>query len=367
MKLTLNRKALQQAWKTAAAAVPSRTPKDILKSVKCEATGGVITLTATDSEVTIRVKVPGTITKEGACLLPADRFGSFLSAAIAEDVLISTLDSGVVVECGRSKVKLQTAKVDEYPVSSLELSPIVTLPAERLQKSVAFSMTAMDENSTRYALGGVYFGVKDGRLVVAATDSRRMTIELLVPCPEFRGVVVPARAAACLKSAGMSGDVSVSVSETAIAFESSDVVIDCRVLEGKWPEMGLTFFNGGRSFSKARIAAGIWCGLWGQVKATLDPESMGADCEFGESITLRHRGPAGESEAVSACEFSGERHVMRFAVDLVIPTSKAFDPTDMMEIEAANQSADDADDPSVFRAKCGDRMFLLMSMAKEEE
>lgn len=365
MKLTLNRKALQQAWKTAAAAVPSRTPKDILKSVKCEATGGVITLTATDSEVTIRVKVPGTITEEGACLLPADRFGSVLSAAIAEDVSIATCDSGVEIQCGRSKVKLQTVNVDEYPVSELKTEPLVTIPADRLQKSVAFSMTAMDDASTRFTLGGVFFGSKDGRLVIAATDAKRLAIEFAVPCREFSGVILPARAAACLKSAGMDGDVCISVSGSAIAFESSGVVIECRVLEGKWPEMAVDFFDGGRSFSTARIAAGIWCGLWGQVKATLDPESMGAVCEFGESITLRHRGPAGESETSAPCEFTGTSHNLEFGVDVVIPTSKAFEPTDILEIEAASPMDDEAKSPVAFRAKCGDRAFILMMISKE--
>ncbi len=366
MKISVNRKALSQAWKTAAAAVPGRTPQDILKSVKCRAIGGVISFTATDSAVTVVAKVAGTISKEGECLLPADRFGAVLQAANAEEVTISTTDSGVEIQCGRSKVKLQTAKVEDFPVPAFSLSPIVTLPAAQLQKAVAFGMTAMDETSTRYALGGVYFGQREGKLVIAATDSRRMVIQKTVDCPEFKGVVIPAAAAACLKSATMTGGVAISASESSIAFEAEDVVISCRVVEGRWPEMGLAFLDPGKSFCTCRIAAGIWYGLWNQVKATLDPESMGAECEFGESITLKHQGPAGTSETAAPCEFTGETRKMAFAVDLVMPSSKVFDATDILEIEAATPGDEDSKAPETLRAKCGDRMFLLMMMGERE-
>ena len=368
MQITINRKALTGAWKTAAAAVPTKTPKDILKSVKCEAAGGVITLTATDAEVTIRVKVAGTIAKEGACLLPADRFGSVLQAAIGEDVSISTSETGVLIQCGRSKVALQTAKVDEYPVSSVETQPVVTLPAKVLQSAVAFCMTCMDvAGSMRYAASGIYVGSKDGKLVIAATDGKRLARQMTVPCEPFEGVVLPAAAAACLKSAGMADDapVAVSVSGSAVAFNSPDVSLECRVLEGRWPVSGLDFPDQGKVFSTSRIAAGIWCGLWNQVKATLDQESMGADCQFGESITLKHRGPAGESEASAPCEFSGDPQSMQFAVDLVIPTSKVFDPIEILSVETATPMDNDAEFPVTFRAKSGDRTFLLMSMNVE--
>lgn len=364
MKISVNRKALSQAWKTAAAAVPSRTPKDILKSVKCRAVGGIITLTATDSEVTIWSKVAGTISEEGECLLPADRFSAVLQAANAEEVTISTSETGVAIQCGRSKVALQTAKVEEFPVPVIDMTPISTVPADLFQKAVSFAMTAISPGDTRYALTGIYFGSKDGRLVIAATDSKKVTVHRLGECPAFEGVVIPEKAAACLKAAGFKGDIQFSTAGNMVSFASEDVTVSSRVVEGKWPEMALDFINGGRVFATCRIAAGIWCGMWNQVKATLDPESMGADCDFGESITLKHQGPAGNSEASSPCEFSGTPQSMQFAVDLVLPPSKVFEATDILEVESANPYDADADEPCVFRAKSGDRTFLLMMIGK---
>lgn len=365
MKITVNRKALLSAWKTAAAAVPTKTPKDVLKSVKCEAALGVITLTATDCEVTIRVKVPGAITEEGACLLPADRVGSVLQAANAEDVSISTTESGIILQCGRNRVVLQTASVAEFPETAITTAPLVTLPASQFQGAIAFASTAISKGDSRFALQGIYFGVKNGRLVLAATDSRRLVSQHLCECPEFKGVVIPDSAVSCLKNAGLSGNISVSVSGTKVAVESDSVAIESRVLEGRWPEVALDFGTAGKSFATSRVAAGIWCGTWNQVKATLDAESFGADCQFGESINLTHRSAAGESEASCPCEFTGEPQKMRFSVDLVIPSSKGFEPTDILEIEAADPNDADSKAPVVLRAKCGDRMFLLMCLSEE--
>ena len=59
MKISCDREQLLQAFQTAAAVAPARSPKPILQNVKLEATKEGVILMATDLEVGIRHAVQG--------------------------------------------------------------------------------------------------------------------------------------------------------------------------------------------------------------------------------------------------------------------------------------------------------------------
>ena len=77
MKITLDREKFHQAFQTAAAVAPARSPKPILQNVKLEAGADASTLMATDLEVGIRIQVAGVeVQTPGNAVLPIARFGS---------------------------------------------------------------------------------------------------------------------------------------------------------------------------------------------------------------------------------------------------------------------------------------------------
>ena len=79
MQLTCDRNLFTQAFQSAAAAVPSRTPKDVLRNVYMNLNSSGAELVGTDQEVAIRFRVDGVTTNStGEVLLPTQKVSSIL-------------------------------------------------------------------------------------------------------------------------------------------------------------------------------------------------------------------------------------------------------------------------------------------------
>ncbi len=132
MKITCQRDSLTSAFALAASIAPTRSPKEILQNVKLTATGGKLTLTATDMEVGIRLDLDEDIEieTEGTALLPVQRTMAILRESNDESLTLETDDSGVRILGSRSKFRLPGNNPDEFPnVSGFELvrSPPISL------------------------------------------------------------------------------------------------------------------------------------------------------------------------------------------------------------------------------------------------
>ena len=79
MQLLCNRAMFSTAFSVAASAVPSRTPKDVLRNVFMTVGANGVELIGTDQEVAIRYQVSGVTTgSAGEVLLPTQKVSSIL-------------------------------------------------------------------------------------------------------------------------------------------------------------------------------------------------------------------------------------------------------------------------------------------------
>ena len=79
MKIKINRESFLRIFQIAAAVAPARSPKTILQNVKLDVTkdGGI--LTATDTEVGVRLTVPDLeIMTPGSAVVPVSRLSMIL-------------------------------------------------------------------------------------------------------------------------------------------------------------------------------------------------------------------------------------------------------------------------------------------------
>ena len=116
MRLRCHRPSLMAAFQVVGAVIPSRTPKDILKSVKLSVADGKATLIGTDQEVGIRYDIPGVeIESDGEVLLPTSRVTSILREVSDDSVLLELVDDAVWVRAAHSDFRLSVADPLEYP------------------------------------------------------------------------------------------------------------------------------------------------------------------------------------------------------------------------------------------------------------
>lgn len=170
--VTVTRHALHQALARVADAVPSKSPKPILSNVLLS--NGQ--LSATDLELRISTPLPGS---EGlAILLPHQRLSSIVNSLHATvEVTITQDGTSAVVQSSGGTWRLPIEDHLEYPqAESVEPTWIAYLPADQFVSLMGSVKFATDNESSRYALGGVLVRFKGGMLTFVATDGRRMNV-----------------------------------------------------------------------------------------------------------------------------------------------------------------------------------------------
>lgn len=178
------RKALADALKIAESACLRRSIKPILQAVKISI-NGTVQLGATNSELTAVVDSDWAREGEASILVSPKRLGDALKLSKAVDVEIK-IDGGNLL-CGPSTIPAAD-NVDDFP--PLEYAPEelshVKFPADEFVSAWAKTEFATDQESSRYALGGVLIEFGPAGASFAATDSRRLSVV------EINGASLPA-------------------------------------------------------------------------------------------------------------------------------------------------------------------------------
>ncbi len=114
MQLSCNRAMFSSAFSIAASAVPSRTPKDILRNVFLTVGSSGVELVGTDQEMAIRYKVSGiTTSSSGDALLPTQRMSSILRELQDEQLDLNIDEQNITLKAATAKFRLTS----EDPVS----------------------------------------------------------------------------------------------------------------------------------------------------------------------------------------------------------------------------------------------------------
>ena len=115
MKLTVSRSELAGAFQIVGGAVPSRTPKDILKNVKLVVDNGTATLMGTDQEVGIRYQLPEVQTDSvGEVLLPPQRVVAILREVQDDMIHLEVTEETLWIRSGQSEFRLSVEDPAEF-------------------------------------------------------------------------------------------------------------------------------------------------------------------------------------------------------------------------------------------------------------
>ena len=162
MKITCEREKILAAFQTTASVAPARSPKPILQNVKFEVTSERATLMATDLSVGIRLDASGVeVETPGAAILPVGRFGSILRESSDATLRLEADPQGMVVRGQRSEFKLPAEDPSEFPaIAEFHEEKFHELPARLLREVIHRTIFAIDNESSRYALGGVLLEIE---------------------------------------------------------------------------------------------------------------------------------------------------------------------------------------------------------------
>ena len=242
MKITCERSYLSSALGVASRAVSSRNTLPILSSVLLEADDDKLRLTATDLDTAIRCQIPATVMEAGGVAVPASLLGDVVSKLPDAPVTLDVGDGKVAVRCGKSEYTILTSPAEDFPVvPEITDGTDLTLPQSTLKDMLHMTTFAASREETRSLLMGVLFEARGNALTLVATDTHRLAWKRSSLGQELASpvsAVVPAKPLAELERVlkdTAEETVKVRFGSSQVGFETSDVTLVSRVLDGQFP------------------------------------------------------------------------------------------------------------------------------------
>jgi DNA polymerase III subunit beta len=241
LRITCRRDELAHRLGVVARAVSTRATVQILSGILLRPDEDGLELVATDMEVALRTLLPAEVDGEGAVVVPGRRLTELARLLPAEEVEIAhrAEESVVHVTSGSASYVLHTYSSEDFPrLPDFETAQTFAVEREALLETIDRVARAASRDESRPVLTGVLAKFEAGRLVMAATDSYRLSVketELVGETPELEAII-PARALQELVRIAQVGDeVEIGVHENQVLFAVDGVRMTTRRIDGQFP------------------------------------------------------------------------------------------------------------------------------------
>jgi DNA polymerase-3 subunit beta len=221
-------------------AVTTSNSLHILDNFLFEINDGQLTVSASDLETTMRTVLNVDTSDSGKIAVPArhilEMLKTFpdqpLSFKIKEENKIEiTSDNGNYVMVGQNG--------EEYPKTpSVDDKNSVTLPCQVLNEAITKTIFATGNDDLRPVMSGVYFDFSEDSVTFVATDAHKLVRYRRKDAGSTvsASFILPKKPLNLLKgNLGHEGEVKVNFSETNAVFTFNDIILTCRLIDGKYP------------------------------------------------------------------------------------------------------------------------------------
>lgn len=251
MRFIIQRDRLVQSVQDVMKAVTSRTTIPILTGIKMVVTEDGVTLTGSDSDISIESFIPKEeegnelveIKQTGSIVLQAKFFSEIVKKLPTDTVEIDVQNHfQTVIRSGKSEFNLNGLDAEEYPhLPQIEEQNAFKIRTDLLKVLIRQTVFAVSTSETRPVLTGVNWKVENGELICIATDSHRLALrkaKVDIENDVNYNVVIPGKSLNELsKILDDTNDlVDIVITENQVLFKAKHLLFFSRLLEGNYPD-----------------------------------------------------------------------------------------------------------------------------------
>ena len=375
MKFRCERDDLLEAVQFASRAISNRATLPVLSGLRIEASEkGVVTVAATDLELTMETSFKAGVDEPGKTIVPGRLFGEMSRSLATGQVTVGGGEGEIEIGSGRGNFRVKALAPDDYPALPIEArddagtdTVVVRMDASLLATALSQVVRSASGDESRQVLTGVLWELESGAVTLAATDSYRLGVRNLKvdggPA-EVRKVILPARALGELGRAlqGGSGTIVATVKENLVAFAipaagegsgGGESVIGSRFIEGEFPNYRQLIPQGYPNSltveREALLEVTKRVGLLAQ-------NNLPVKLQLGSELEVSaHTPDVGEGQEVIDAEYQGEPLVIAFNPQFLHDGASAIQ-SDKIVVEVS-----DGLKPAVLRGE-GDEDYTYLLM-----
>ena len=242
MKFTANIIDLQKALNKLSGVVPMKSPLPVLENILFDLLNNILTLTATDNELSLTVSLTVKGEEDGKIAIPAKRLMDTVRSldekstpAFAADITTNK----VIITTSNGHYALTGESAKEFPTVSLFKSKDeIKISVSTVKRIIHRTAFAVSTDELRPAMMGVLFQSKNSELRAVATDGHRL-VKVLYKLPKTSGfkrdIIIPAKALHIVLKSLDAGDMSIAMNDTHIQFGYENTIVVSRLIDETYP------------------------------------------------------------------------------------------------------------------------------------
>ncbi|MDR1587006.1 MAG: DNA polymerase III subunit beta [Treponema sp.] len=241
MKFICERSVLLKEISIAQEIIASKNVISILSNIYLEAGNDSLIIKATDMKVNFETKVPVTVIEPGPTTVFGEKFLNILNSVPDGELEFEQKDNKIHIKPMVKKIRFQlrcTAS-DKFPEFSVSDQDYFDIPVKDFREMISQTVFAISDDETRYFMNGVFFEKSDDKIIMVATDGRRLAY-ISKPTEksikDFTGVIVPPKILnIIIRRTGDEGLISISVTDKTIYIRFGSYSLSSVLLEGQFP------------------------------------------------------------------------------------------------------------------------------------
>lgn len=256
LEFTTDRASLVEALRAVGVAVSSRPPVPVLGAVLLHARTGALTVSATDYEMTVSVRVPATVRSPGTVVADHAELSKLLhalatrmrtrDAAVMPVVLRATAEGALVLELAGYTVPVNCHVAREYPALPDTPPRRARVAREELTDALGRVLVAAGTDDTLPMLCGAHLHLARGSVTLAASDRFRLAVAQLpavstvVDVDAAAGALIPARPVSRVAARFAGEHVDIGLDDpsapSAVSLTCAAITVTVRTIDAQFPQ-----------------------------------------------------------------------------------------------------------------------------------
>ncbi len=249
MEFTIEKNTLLSGIRKTLGIVEKKTTMPVLNNVLIRAQEGLITIIATDIEITLVAKYEAVVAREGAVTVSAKKIFEMIREAPEGTVHVTKNDkNALTISCQKSVYKINGLAAEEFPSVAEEGDlPLFKIDRKVLGTLIAKAFFATSTDDTRLNLTGALLETAREKekniLRMVSTDGHRMAVaEAALEGEELfqldKGVIIPRKGLAEMRKLveESPGDAFLGVHLGKCVVKMGDVILKVNLIDAEFPD-----------------------------------------------------------------------------------------------------------------------------------
>lgn len=230
---------LSEAFLRVSKAISNKITNPILEGIKIVAEDGTLTMSATDTELSIEKKIKADVKIEGETVVPGRFITEFVKKLTNSEIELSVNEKNqLVIKYEDSQSMIQCYNPIEYPgFKKIETEEYFGIAKKDFKTCINKSIFSVATDDSRPILKGVLFDIDKNELSAVALDGYRLArIKKKIVSNIKKSIVVPARSLSELSKLIDDGDdmINIYIDSYTIMVDLGDTKVTSRLLEGDY-------------------------------------------------------------------------------------------------------------------------------------